>query len=94
MCADRQSVEYVSFTALSRNVLWDLHEIRLFSTKSKGSLHVFFPEELSFKSFLAASDNCYVYPSATDNYSYVFCYFDGIDIKTLSYFFILFTASG
>ena len=51
----------VTFTAFSVNVLWDFHKIRLCSTKSKGSLQIFLPTELSLKPFLAASDNCYAF---------------------------------
>lgn len=36
-----ENVDHVTFIALSRNVLWDLHEIMLFSIKSKGSLQIF-----------------------------------------------------
>lgn len=54
----------------------------------KALCRLFFPAELSSKCFLTASDNkpllCF-YPGATGNYSYGSCYFDGIDIKTVSY---------
>lgn len=61
MAAVRQSVDLVTFTAFSRNVLWDLHEIRLFFTKSEDSLQIFFPAKFSPKLFLAASYNCFAF---------------------------------